>query len=332
MSEQLTVVVSVDVEEEGLFCGRYRCMGIELNNIRHLVRLKPFFERGIKPCLFCAYPVFTDLESCRILEKILANVEIGAHLHHWNTPPIAQNIPDSGELLSVPARQVPIQCLDAKIEHLMRVAHGFLGEPVTSFRMGRWDLHAAILPLLQKYGILIDASVRPLHSHIHKDQGPDHFDAPSDPYWIPLAAGNLLEVPLTVAPLLAPLSHIPARFGWSRRLRTSLKRWGALALLPANHPLWLMRLTTNLHVNRGGRVISLTWHSSEMMPGGTPHLADKSAVDKFLQKIGLYLDWLDANFKVRYMALSDLYGDSWPVKTGTCVSDWTCSSEERAYA
>jgi hypothetical protein len=71
-----------------------------------------------------------------------------------------------------------------------------------------------------------------------------------------------------------------------------VQHWGALALLPVYHPLWAMKAVTKRHLARGGRVLSLTWHSSEMMPGATPHMPDTSAVERFLGKIRNYLYWL----------------------------------------
>lgn len=326
--ENLIVTVSLDVEEEGLFNGRYRCCDLSLRNIAYLERLEPLFERGIRPTLFCAYPVLASPECRKLLEKLRPRAEIGVHLHHWNTPPIASNIPDSGELHSVPACEVPIQCLDAKLDRLVSEATDFLGEKPVSFRMGRWDLHRAIFPLLLRHGLLCDASVRPLHYHLRHEKGPDHFCAPSDPYWIDLPEGSLFELPLTVAPLFAPLAFIPGRFGWSRHLRASLRHWGALALLPVQHPLWLMKLTTWLHVSTGGRALSLTWHSSELMPGGTPHLPDQPSVDWFVKRLIRYLDWLEATFNVKYATASEARKlNIWPHAEPRQNCDWNWSNE-----
>lgn len=328
MRENLIVTVSLDVEEEGLFNGRYKCRDLSLRNIAFLDRLEPLLERGIRPTLFCAYPVFASSKCCSQLEKFHSRTEIGVHLHHWNTPPIANNIPASGELHSVPAIEVPIERLDAKLERLMREASIFLGEKPVSFRMGRWDLHRTLFPLLIKHGLQCDASVRPLHYYSRGEQGPDHFGAPSDPYWIDLDGGSLLEMPLTVVPLFAPLALLPARFCWSRLLRSSLRHWGALALLPVQHPLWLMKLTTSLHVGTGGRFLSLTWHSSEMMPGGAPHLPDEPSVDRFVNRLTRYLDWLETSFNVKYVTASELRGlDMWPHVKTRQNCDWNWSSE-----
>lgn len=306
MRESLSVTVSLDVEEEGLFSGRYRCKDVTVENVACLTQLSGLFERGIRPTLFCAYPVLQDAGARAILEKLLPHVEIGAHLHHWNTPPIAQNIPASGELFAVPAYQAPLPSLEEKLEHLLRLGRDFLGRDLTSFRMGRWDLHRPLLPILARHGIRCDASVRPLHTHTNKNKGPDHFGAPVDPYWMQIDDARILEVPLTVAPIFGPLALLPQKFAPVKRIASGMRHWGALALLPINHPLWLLKLTTMLHVSNGGRVLSLTWHSSEMMPGGAPHVPDKAAVRDFMRKLDLYLDWLERNFSISYASMEQL--------------------------
>lgn len=146
--------------------------------------------------------------------------------------------------------------------------------------MGRWDLHRQHWPLLAAAGILCDASVRPLHCASSPLQRADHFDAPADPYWVAAGSSKIFEVPLTVTPLMP---HLPALLRTlpdptGKKMRAGLKKWGALALLPVYHPLWAMCAVTKLFAARGGQVLSLTWHSSEMMPGGTPHLPDAAAV------------------------------------------------------
>ena len=197
---------------------------------------------------------------------------------------------------------------------------------MTSFRMGRWDLHRSHWPLLAAAGILCDASVRPLHCASSAGLGPDHFDAPGNPYWVNAGQNPIFEVPLTVTPLLPQLPGLmralPATL--AARARASLKTWGALPLLPVYHPLWAMCAITKLYAARGGRVLSLTWHSSEMMPGCTPHLPDPASVKKFIDKVGDWLNWLHRNYSVRSLTMDELrreLGPTAPVLTGS--GDWT---------
>ena len=155
--ETLYLVVSLDVEEEGLFGGRYARRAPRVTNTAQLSRLAPLLERGVRPTLFCAHSVLTDPASRAILARLrdMSGAEIGAHLHHWNTPPLGLDSHASGQsdmadaadvTNSVPAASVPAALMAAKLGTLFRVGEDFQGAPLTSFRMGRWDLHRAHWP------------------------------------------------------------------------------------------------------------------------------------------------------------------------------------------
>lgn len=332
----LAVVLSLDVEEEGLFGGRYACKNPPVRNTAGLARLAPLLERGARPTLFCAHSVLADAASRRVLATLRDDhgAEIGAHLHHWNTPPLTPEAASAGELTRVPAAAVPQALMAAKLKTLFAAGADFQGAPLTSFRMGRWDAHAPLWPLLAELGVRCDASVRPLHRGKPADSNapgaPDHFDAPADPYWLGDGAGRLLEMPLTVTPLFSWLPGLMRALpqGAGAALRASLSHWGALALLPVQHPLSLLRLTTLLHAARGGQVLSLTWHSSEMFPGGAPHMPDEAAVARFLTKMCAYVDWLGESFDLRFLTLEELRreaeaGAFVPARPDAATGDWT---------
>lgn len=332
--QPLYLVVSLDVEEEGLFGGQYARRGFSTRNTASLKDLAPLCGMGIRPTLFCAHSVLTDPASCEALAWLRDEhqAELGAHLHHWNTPPLTldgtdQSLPDTTP--EVPAAEVPDRIFAAKLATLMQAGKALQGQPMTSFRMGRWDLHRNHWPLLAEAGILCDASVRPLHCAASPKLGPDHFDAPGNPYWVTAGQNRIFEVPLTVTPLLPQLPQLlralPAAL--SASARASLKTWGALALLPVYHPLWAMCAVTRLYAARGGRVLSLTWHSSEMMPGCTPHLPDAASVKRFTGKVGRWLEWLHHNYSVRSLTMDELrreLGPTAPTLGGK--GDWTSSA------
>lgn len=303
--QALTVVVSIDVEEEGLFSGHYACRNPPTSNVASLSRMAPFIARGVRPTMFCAWSVLSSRECLSHLGELGPGAELGAHLHHWNTPPLVPNIPESGFLDSVPACQVAPELIKSKLKTLQALARDNFGRTFTSFRMGRWDMHRQFLSLLPKRGIVVDASVRPYHSFCNKEAGPDHFSAPADPYW--LYQNQLLEVPLTVVPLAPGIKLLTGANRWLRRLSASVRHWGAIALLPVQHPQWLLRLTASLHASRGGSVLSLTWHSSEMHPGGAPHMPDETAIVRFTTKMMRFFDWLESNFDITYMTMTELH-------------------------
>lgn len=61
------------------------------------------------------------------------------------------------------------------------------------------------------------------------------------------------------------------------------------------------------HVSRGGKVLSLFWHSSEMLPGASPHVPNEAAAAALLEKIRNYLQWLKESFDVQGVTAAQLY-------------------------
>ena len=304
----LRVIVSLDVEEEGLFSGSYAAKGCGVRNVALLRRLAPLTsELGFPLTLFCAHTVFANAEACAHLAWMRdhCNAEIAAHLHHWSTPPLdADADQPTPEKQGPPIRtdRLPRELLRQRLRTLLDAGHDFQGAPLTSFRMGRWDLKSAVRPLLAEEGITFDSSVCPLR--VFRD-GPDHFLAPSDPYWLADAPG-LLESPVTQIPLsrtLARLWHGCARdAAWA----DSFHFWGALSPNPVWHSAAVMRASARLHMARGGQVLSLFWHSSEMLPGGSPNIPDQQAAGALYGKIYDFLAWLARNYAVRGVTAAQL--------------------------
>ena len=138
MSEKqpLYLVVSLDVEEEGLFGGYYARRGFTTRNTSGLKDLASFCGMGIRPTLFCAHSVLSDPTSCETLTWLrdAHHAEIGAHLHHWNTPPLTldgtdHTLPDTAA--RVPAAEVSDALFFAKLAALMEEGKALQGPPMT---------------------------------------------------------------------------------------------------------------------------------------------------------------------------------------------------------
>lgn len=327
----LWLAASLDVEEEGLFGGKYVCRAPSLRNTAFLSRLAPLLERGLRPTLFCTHCALTDAPTQAMLARLRDRhgAEIAAHLHFWNTPPLADDGPDV--LSRVPAAALGQGAFRAKLRQLLAAGTAFQGEALRSFRMGRWDLHRHHWPVLAEQGITCDASIRPLHGPAADAHGlrlrPDHFSAPRTPYLVRTACGEILEVPLSVTPLLKTLPALLERLPAALRQPavSSYFRWGALTLLPVEHPLRVMQYMTRRFVAAGGRILSLTWHSSEMMPGGAPHMPDEGHVTRFLEKIKKYIEWLPTIGDLRSVTMQEIRRElpTCPAPLPPATADWS---------
>lgn len=317
LNAPLRLILSIDVEEEGLFSHSYPCTQPTVNNVAHMTRLLPLVrENGVALTLFCTHSVLSHAAACKIIAHLRddCGAEVGAHLHHWSSPPWKGGAVRDACVLhgsdAVNTALVPVPLLADKLEHLFAAGALFQGAPLTSFRMGRWDLRRQHWPLLAQVGVLADASVRPLHCGQRLPMGhssaPDHFAAPRKPYIVKVGEHEIFECPLTTTPFVPP-AFLPAAAGpWAQKVRSSVQKWGALTLLPAYQPLWFMQLCTLAHIRAGGNTLSLTWHSSEMMPGGAPHVPTEAAVQKFMTKMQSYVQWLHKHWCVEALTLHQL--------------------------
>lgn len=304
----MKLAISIDVEEEGLFSGRYPREAAGVSNVSQLQRLRFLSEEfGTPLTLLATYPVAADASCTRLLRawRERFGAEIGAHLHSWNTPPFGE------ALLPEPIRPgaIPVSLLEAKLFTLISLIEENAGVRPASFRMGRFDLEPWMFGILQGQGILVDSSMVPLRTVLG---GPDHFLCPPDPCWRHGIEGYppLLEVPLTQVPLYTPLPEIVHRLGkalprvFGDLLQPLFRHaGGVLGVHPAWFPLPSMKWAVRLHHGRGGQVLNLFLHSSELQPGASPQFRSEEDVKRLVSKIRLFVEWLIRNFPVEPVTL-----------------------------
>jgi hypothetical protein len=133
--------------------------------------------------------------------------------------------------------------------------------------MGRFDAGPQVFSLLPEFGLEVDSSVAPL---TRKNPDPRFFLAPADPF--PLGGVGptgkpLLEVPITLVPVVAGTPELIERLAamapppWADRLRTLYRYGGVAGVQPAMYPLVSLQLAAYLHRRRGGRVLTMFFHS-----------------------------------------------------------------------
>jgi hypothetical protein len=310
-SSPLYLVITLDVEEEGLFSGSYPASGAGVTNVHELQRLE-FIPRefGFPLTLLATYPVAQDTAAREVLiswrEK--HGAEIGVHLHPWNTPPFR----DLPQPEPIPTAQLPFDLLEAKLGSLVQCLTETFGPAPRSFRMGRFDWSTDLLKVLPRFGLKVDSSMVPL---TYKGEGPKNFLAPPDPFWLETPGSpepRLLEAPVTMVPVWAASARawhrlaalMPANL--AEALLSRFRFVGAAGIHPAWFPRLSMRLAARLHQHRGGRVLTLFLHSSELLPGGSPDFPDAAAVDRLVARLRDFLAWLVKQGPVTGVTLSGL--------------------------
>ena len=306
-SASVQVAISVDVEEDGLGCGRYPRTAPGVANVMALDRLG-FATRdyGVPLTLLATHPVIMDDACAKLLARWQDRLgaEIGAHLHPWNTPPFPAAGKEHG------GNPTP---LDAEKMAVLRSAIELrVGTSPVSFRMGRFAIGERLFDDVQRAGFLRDASVVPFHV---SSGGLAAYAVLPAPYRLRPATGTsaaLWEIPLTNLPVwpsagrwMAAATGGPRR-PWKTGLQSAFQRCGVAGLHPAWFPLPAMCWAARLQMSRGGRLLHLFLHSSDLAPGCTPAMRTESAVQRMLHRLAAFLRWLQRRCAVTGATLGSL--------------------------
>lgn len=293
--KKLYVCVSLDVEEEGLFSGAYPGREATVANVARLRLLEPLYrDLGFPLTLFCSWQVFQNPAALKTLDFMRANcgAEIGAHLHHWSTPPFTEDDPCPPMRTHLLPKDLFRACLD----NLLETAAAYLGHPARSFRMGRWDLKRPLLEELAARSIKVDSSICPLRKF---SGGADHFLAPAAPYRVSFPDRlSLIELPITQISILPSINRLWHRLTRKNSLCDLFHFFGAASPNPLWHSPAVMRMAAILHTMRHGQILNLFWHSSEMLPGASPHIPNEASANRLLDKIWGFCSWLTRHFDV----------------------------------
>jgi hypothetical protein len=307
----MKLAITIDVEEEGLFRGKYDPCNASVANVSELRRLDSIFlEWGIRPTLLITYPVAINEVALGLLLELRQRwkAEIGAHLHPWNTPPL-QSLPYPEP---VPSELMSKDLLKAKLETLINGLSRRAIEPV-SFRMGRFNMGPGMFSVLQGTGIEVDSSIAPMQRYYG---GPDHLAAPTDPYFPdpvdPRRPGGskILEAPLTTVPLIRNLGRrlqaLDESIVPNDWISWFAMRLGTLSVQPLGTGLRRMKAAARAHSARGGQVLTLSFHSSELTAGGSPQLPTAEHVSRFLNQLRAFIEWLCLRMDAEPTTLSEL--------------------------
>ena len=304
MPEPMRYCVTVDTEEEWDWNSGYPTGPTRISNIA----LLPDFQKRMADCgsavvYFTNHAVLADPAGRAIIQQLAAwpKVEIGLHIHPWNTPPLAptETVPPRDSFL----HNLPWDEAKAKLDTTL-AAFREAGLTPTSFRGGRYSTSQQIQNHLRDAGIWVDCSVLPFNTWAD-DGAPDYRNRGTAP--VRLAPRELDGQPMWELPLTYGYTRQAQRF-WDRalkladsRLGRSLRLTGILDRTGVVSKAWLNfenplgeRMLQFLAVLRRLRppFVSFTLHSSSLLPGGSPYNRTAADVAKMLERAETVLNRL----------------------------------------
>ncbi|MDO8480158.1 MAG: hypothetical protein Q7W02_28965 [Candidatus Rokubacteria bacterium] len=319
----ILAAITVDTEPDNVW-SNFRSSG--LDNIRALERFHELMvEWGIPPTYLITHSVASDPTAVSRLQRFARKgpLEVGAHLHAWETPPYLRD--GSDRQYPVFAHDLQPELVHEKLQTLtQRIAENF-DEP-TSYRAGRFGFVREHIRILESLGYSVDSSITPLEDRSEKfglppalggRGGRDYRRAPLEPYHpayeddlIP-GSSQLLEVPVTVGPTRSWPGLLPFHRYGPEVLQRVLRKARVSEVVLASPPQYgwpqLDRLlTTCLHSER--TVLNFMLHSSEVMAGGAPWIQDDAALEALYDRLRRCIVWLRERAQVRFASLAQIPG------------------------
>jgi len=313
MDEARPIVVGIDTEADDQWSaqGRER---MEVKNAARLPALQARFdELGIRPTYLVTHEMATCDESASVLRDLAqgGRCEIGTHLHPWSSPPFR-----AADLAGhTYPHNLPVELLERQLSELTATIGERLGTRPTTYRAGRNGFDGRTLPILERLGYTVDTSVDPLFNERRKG-GMVFAGAPSHPYHpdpgdvrrpggspileVPISAGTLPMLPKALEAIYTTLPPL--------RSRSALRRLGLrpVWLRPSYAALGDMCAFADRLARMPGAVFSLAFHSSEVLPGGSPYTPDERSVSRFLDDLRRLLEHLTTHLGGRGCTFAEL--------------------------
>jgi hypothetical protein len=285
------MIVVVDAEEEFDWSKPFSRASTATTSIADQALAHAVFDEfAIVPTYAVDYPVATQAEAALLATlRRERRCEIAAHLHPWVNPPFDEALTARN---SYPGN-LPPELERQKLTLLLDAIETRFGERPTVYKAGRYGVGAATCGILESLDLLVDLSVVP-HSSFADDGGPDFTRHPGHPSWFG-SRRQLLEIPLSrafVGPLAAlgtrlhPLIHrpLPRRLGVAGAFAAS-RSLERITLSPeeadgAAHVRLLRQM-----LRSGHRIFTVTYHSTWLALGKTPHIRTEAERRAFLDRL-----------------------------------------------
>jgi hypothetical protein len=189
-----------------------------------------------------------------------------------------------------------------------------LGARPVSYRAGRHGFDTRALAHLESLGYAVDTSVDPLFNEV-RIGGPKFAAAPVAPYRPDRhdvcrhGDSTVLEVPVSSATLPVLPKWLEGLYASlpPRRCRPPLKRLGLrpVWLRPSYSPVAEATALSDVLVGRGVPTLNMLFHSSELLPGGSPYHREAFQVDRFYDALERVMAHIMAMPRMRAMTYAE---------------------------
>ena len=310
----VSLVVSVDTEEEGLWSDSFNSRHNTTENLNGLPRFQETCEAlGVVPTYLIDAPVLQNNLAISRLKQWWseARCEVGAHCHAWCNPPFAN---EKTEAKSSYLCNLPPDLQEQKLEWLTTQIQNTFDRTPLSYRAGRYGFDELSARILGKLGYTVDSSVLPMHNY-QMQGGPDFCLWNPAPSNFGSSCNYLTELPITAGFTCGNYLRQRARWMGLRespwrnlRLAGLADRLGLvrrLKLSPEGTRLRDLKSLVDRCVEEGRSTLVLMLHSTSLLPGYSPYAQTPELCEKLYLRFTSIVKYIIESHHAEPMGLTE---------------------------
>lgn len=298
INKETPFFLTVDTEGDNIWD---RPQKIAATNVEKLHRFQELCNKyAVKPIYLTNYEASENKFFQRMVHENSEKLEIGLHLHAWNSPP-DYNLTGNDYYYQPYLHEYPTDIVKSKTEYLIKKLQDTFGTEIISHRGGRYSISDVIFESLAENEIRVDCSVVPgfnWKTSLGAPQGnggPDFTKSEGRIYEI---FPGITEIPVST---LIPKSIFPKKDDMflPKRIYNKVFNKHKITLRPKLDNFDELKKVTDYHILRQNH-LELIIHSSELVVGTSHLINTKKDEDIFYSNFEKFFVYLQNNNVTSY--------------------------------
>ena len=241
--------------------------------------------------------------------------EIGAHLHPWTNPPFTFQLPNE-KICKPYIFEYPLEIQKEKLHYLKDAIQQNFSVIPYSYKAARWGINKAHIKLINDMGFKTDTSFCPgvnwKMSRGFGKPGTDYSTSPLIPFYFDNTSGSkFLEIPQTIIPLTlwqknSSLANAQIKYPIvNKYIKFFNFKFAWFRPYPTIKAQDLLSIASLINKNNIS-VLQMSFHSSELMPNGSPYNKTLDSIERLYEKLTLVFSSL-VNQNIQSLTINEYY-------------------------
>jgi len=254
-------------------------------NLCEMYNIKPIYLTNYEACINPQYQKFIELHK--------DNLEVGLHLHAWNSPP-NYKLTENDYLHQPYLHEYPSEIIEEKINFMVKLLKDTFKINIISHRGGRYSINSEIFQILLDNGIQIDCSVVPGIDWSSSMGDPDSLGGPNfkdNSSEVNYIYKNMLEIPVSTYRINKYIDSLET-FNFLKKVLSKACNYKTSILRSKVSNLQELKKIVNWNLKNKNTHLEYIIHSSELMEGFSPLISSKKEEEIFYENLELFFKFL----------------------------------------